>query len=211
MIFERLVVGPLQCNCFVIGCGQTHEAFIIDPGDEAERILEVLNRHQLRAVGILHTHAHFDHVGATKSLKEATNASVCFHPDDRDLYQNLSLQAAMFGLKAPEPTEVEHWLKDGEVMEAGSIAAQVIHTPGHSPGSACFLLPVPKKLLSGDTLFAGSIGRTDLWGGSHEQIMQSIRTRLLTLPDETEVYPGHGPPTTIEEEKRNNPFLQSFF
>jgi hydroxyacylglutathione hydrolase len=222
MIFETFAVGPLQCNCIIVGCNQTREALVIDPGDEVDHILKMLQQHGLHVNGILHTHAHFDHVGATKPLKDATGATVYLHPEDEFLYQNLALQGSMFGLQAPESTKIEQWFKEGDVVEAGNVVAHVIHTPGHSPGSVSFHLPAftkpskeqPEmigKLLSGDTLFAGSIGRTDLWGGSYEQIIQSIRTRLLVLPDETEVYPGHGPPTTIGQEKRSNPFLQGYF
>ena len=243
MIFETFAVGPLQCNCIIVGCEQTREALVVDPGDEVDRILQVLDHHNLRVTGLLHTHAHFDHVGATKPVKEATGAPVYLHKEDEFLYQNLALQVAMFGLKAPEMTNIDHWFKEGDVVKAGTLSAQILHTPGHSPGSVSFHLsdvgaraatqdadpPMPThpalgkakpdprlpavagKLLSGDTLFAGSIGRTDLWGGSFEQIMQSIRTRILVLPDETEVYPGHGPPTTVGQEKRTNPFLQGYF
>jgi glyoxylase-like metal-dependent hydrolase (beta-lactamase superfamily II) len=193
----------------IIGCEQTREALVVDPGDEVGRILEVLDRHKLRVAGILQTHAHFDHVGATKPLKVATGAPVYLHKEDLFLYRHLAEQVVMFGLKAPEPVEIEYWFKEGDVVKAGTCTAQVLHTPGHSPGSVCFSLP--GKLLSGDTLFAGSIGRTDLWGGSYEQIIQSIRTKLLTLPDDTEVHPGHGPSTTVGQEKRYNPFLQEYF
>lgn len=209
MIFETLVVGPLQCNCMIVGCEQTREALVVDPGDEVDRILGVLDYHGLKVRGILQTHAHFDHVGATKPLKEATGAPVYLHKEDLFLYQHLAEQVAMFGLKAPEPATIEHWFKEGDEVKAGTVSAQVLHTPGHSPGSVSFSLP--GKLLSGDTLFAGSIGRTDLWGGSYEQIIQSIRTRLLVFSDETEVHPGHGPSTTIGREKRSNPFLQEYF
>ena len=209
MIFETFAVGPLQCNCIVVGCEQTREALVIDPGDEVDRILQVLNHHNLRVIGILHTHAHFDHVGATKPLKEATGSPAYMHKEDLFLYEHLAQQVAMFGLKAPESTNIKHWFKEGDVVKSGTLAAQVLHTPGHSPGSVCFSLP--GKLLSGDTLFAGSIGRTDLWGGSYEQIIQSIRTKLLVFPDETEVYPGHGPSTTVGREKQYNPFLQEYF
>jgi glyoxylase-like metal-dependent hydrolase (beta-lactamase superfamily II) len=209
MIFETLVVGPLQCNCIIVGCEQTHEALVVDPGDEVDRILGVLDYHGLKVAAILHTHAHFDHVGATKPLKDATGAPVYMHKEDLFLYQHLAEQVAMFGLKTPESTNIEHWFKEGDDVRAGTVSAQVLHTPGHSPGSVCFQLS--DKLLSGDTLFAGGIGRTDLWGGSYEQIIQSIRTKLLTLPDDTEVYPGHGPPTTIGREKQYNPFLQEYF
>ncbi|MGH7273491.1 MAG: MBL fold metallo-hydrolase, partial [Nitrospiria bacterium] len=166
MIFETFAVGPLQCNCIIVGCEQSREALVVDPGDEVDRILKVLNHHNLRVIGILHTHAHFDHVGATKPLKEATGSPVYLHKEDLFLYENLAQQVAMFGLKAPEMTNIDHWFKEGDVVKAGALSAQVLYTPGHSPGSVCFHLPeVSGKLLSGDTLFAGSIGRTDLWGG----------------------------------------------
>lgn len=212
MILETFAVGPLQCNCVIIGCEETRHALVVDPGDDVDRILLTLDRHRLRVSAILHTHAHFDHVGATRPLHEATGAPTYLHPDDSFLYDHLEQQAAMFGLKAPEPAKIERWFQEGETIEAGMVSARVLHTPGHSPGSVSFHLPGKVgSLLSGDTLFAGSIGRTDLWGGSHEQIMRSIRTRLLSFPDETEVIPGHGPATTIGREKKSNPFLQGYF
>lgn len=209
MIFETFPVGPLQCNCIIIGCEKTRQAIVVDPGDEVDQILQRLSLHSLKPTVILHTHAHFDHVGATKPLKEVTEARTYLHPEDRFLYEHLAQQVEMFGLKAPEQTQIDHWFKQDEALEVGTLSAQVIHTPGHSPGSVSFYLD--GRLLSGDTLFAGGIGRTDLWGGSYEEIMRSIRDRLLTLPDETAVYPGHGPSTTIGQEKRLNPFLQDYF
>ncbi len=216
MIFEKIVVGPLQCNCIILGCEETREALVVDPGDEVERILGLLERHRLRVKVILQTHAHFDHVGATKPLRDITGARVCLHRDDQPLYENLPMQVAMFGLKAPEPTEIQHWYRDGEEISAGTVAVRVMHTPGHSPGSVSFHLPPGEIagagiLLSGDTLFAGGIGRTDLWGGSYEQIIESIRERLLVHPDNTAVHPGHSPDTTIGLEKDRNPFLQGYF
>jgi glyoxylase-like metal-dependent hydrolase (beta-lactamase superfamily II) len=209
MIFERLAVGPLQCNCYILGDERTREALVIDPGDEAGRILAVIGRHRLTVRAIVQTHAHFDHVGATAPLREATGAEVCLHPDDRQLYDHLPMQAEWFGLPAPEATTITRWCEDGDEIKAGSVSLGVLHTPGHTPGSVC--LGASGLLFSGDTLFCGGVGRTDLWGGSYEQLMASLQQRLLALPEETMVYPGHGPESTIGRERRTNPFLQQLF
>jgi glyoxylase-like metal-dependent hydrolase (beta-lactamase superfamily II) len=211
MIFEQLAVGPLQCNCYILGDDRTREALVVDPGDEAERILAVIECHRLTVRAIVQTHAHFDHVGATAPLREATGAEVCLHRGDRELYEQLPMQAQWFGLPAPKATAITRWCEDGDDVKAGGLVMAVLHTPGHTPGSLCLSLGEAKLLFSGDTLFCGGVGRTDLWGGSQEQLMASIQTRLLTLPDETAVYPGHGPDTTIGQERRSNPFLQQFF
>ena len=211
MIFEQLAVGPLQCNCYILGDDRTREAVVIDPGEEADRILALLDRHRLTVRVIVQTHAHFDHVGATAPLRKATGAEVCLHRGDEPLYANLALQARWFGLPAPEATPITRWCEDGEAVKAGGLALDVLHTPGHTPGSVCLSMGDARLLFSGDTLFCGSVGRTDLWGGSQEQLMASIERRLLTLPDETAVYPGHGPDTTIGQERRGNPFLQGPF
>ncbi len=207
MIFERLVVGPLQCNCLILGCETNREALVVDPGDEAERILQVLDRHRLSLKAILHTHAHLDHVGASHRLQEITGATVAMHREDLFLHANLPMQAAFLGLDAPSPARIDHFLTDEEELKVGGLQARVVHTPGHTPGSLCFHLPGEREmLLTGDTLFAGSIGRTDLWGGSYEEILRSLK-RLLIYGDEIEVYPGHGSPTTIGRERHSNPFL----
>lgn len=211
MLLEHLAVGPLQCNCYVIGNERTQDAIVIDPGDEPDRILAVINSRGLRVAAILHTHAHFDHVGATAPLCEATGAAVWFHEGDRFLYEHLAMQAELFGLPAPRAASVSQWGRGGEVFGAGDVSARAIHTPGHTPGSVCFAVDDQRWLFSGDTLFCGGIGRTDLWGGSYEQIIVSIRERLLALPDETVVYPGHGPKSTIGHERRANPFVQEVF
>ncbi len=214
MILEVLPVGPLQCNCVILGDPDTRNAIVIDPGDEAARIRAVLEYHRLNVRWILQTHAHFDHVGAARPLAEQTGAPVALHPDDEPLYARLHEQYALFGMiPIADAAPIGHWLKDGEELSAGGVRLAVFHTPGHSPGSVCFHLGTPPPeaeplLFSGDTLFAGSIGRTDLWGGSMEQILASIKNRLLALPDDTRVIPGHGPDTTIGEERRMNPFLQ---
>lgn len=211
MIFEHLIVGPLQCNCYVLGDDRTRDAIVIDPGDEAERILDVIESHRLTVRAIVQTHAHFDHVGATGPLHDATGAPVSLHQGDQFLYDHLPMQAQLFGLPAPQAAAVSHWLTDGEEIKAGPLSAHILHTPGHTPGSICVTMDQRRLLFSGDTLFCGSVGRTDLWGGSFEQLMTSIQQKLLTLPDETVVYPGHGPKTTISRERRTNPFLQGAF
>jgi glyoxylase-like metal-dependent hydrolase (beta-lactamase superfamily II) len=229
LIHEVLPVGMLQCNCHVLGDVETGEALVIDPGDEVERIEEILARHRLKVRAIVSTHAHIDHVGGLARLAQSTGAPVLMHAADLPLYENLEIQAAMLGMPTPQSTKVDDLLKEGDSVRWGRFAAQIFHTPGHSPGSITLFLPAeggtePAKeravkhavdanneaplLFAGDTLFAGSIGRTDLWGGSYAQIIDSIRDKLLVLPDTTIVLPGHGPATTIGEERESNPFLR---
>jgi len=211
MILEHLAVGLLQCNCLIIGCETTRDALVVDPGDEADRILKVLNHHGLKLKAILHTHAHLDHVGATHQLQSITGASVALHGEDLFLHSNLKMQAEFLGLPIPTPARIDHFLKDKEEVKVGDLKTQILHTPGHTPGSICFHFPGEKEiLLTGDTLFAGSIGRTDLWGGSYEKILHSLR-QLMEFKDETEVFPGHGPVTTIATERASNPFIQELF
>jgi hydroxyacylglutathione hydrolase len=220
MIHEVLPVGWLQCNCSILGDSETHEALVLDPGDEVDRILGLLARHSLTVRAIVSTHAHIDHVGGLHKLQQATGAPVLMHGDDLDLYRHLDVQAAWLGVPPPEMGRIDQILREGDTVRWGPFAASVLHTPGHTPGSVSLYLPPrsgnlqvvepdPGKLFAGDTLFAGSIGRTDLWGGSLPHILRSIREKLLPLPDETLVYPGHGSKTTIGEEGANNPFLQS--
>jgi hydroxyacylglutathione hydrolase len=208
-IVESFPVGPLQCNCTVLGDPRTHEAIVVDPGDDLPRVQEVLRRHGLTCRAIVNTHTHIDHVGANHALREATGARVMLHEADVPLYEHLPLQAEFLGLgPAPMRSTVDEHIHQGDHVRAGGIDLEVLHTPGHTPGSLCFHLPgtVP-LLLSGDTLFAGSIGRTDLWGGDFDQEIASIRDRLLVLDEATRVIPGHGRATTIGEERRRNPFL----
>ena len=209
MIHEILPVGLLQCNCSIVGDESSGEAIVIDPGDEIERVQEILTRHNLKAKYIVATHAHIDHVGGIEKLQRATGATVLMHRDDLPLYQNMAIQAALLGVRTPGAVKVDDLLKPGDVLRWGSLALEVMHTPGHSPGSVSLHLPgESRRIFSGDTLFQGSIGRTDLWGGDYKQILQSIRNSLLPFPDQTPVYPGHGQPTTIGEERESNPFLQ---
>lgn len=261
-IHITIPVGMLQCNCSIIGDPVTREALVVDPGDEVTRILDLIGRHRLVVKAIVSTHAHIDHVGGLSKLHQYTGAPVLMHRDDLPLYQAMDMQAAFLGVLPPDLTEIDQLLKEGDVLRWGSFEAQVIHTPGHTPGSVSLYLPhdagkvtvpgapaihtvmneagekilltdlfkkainsedeaqsmlpedegekiVPRapQLFSGDTLFAGSIGRTDLWGGSMDKIMESLR-KLMHLPDETVVYPGHGPVTSIGKERELNPFLQ---
>jgi len=209
MIHEVLPVGLLQCNCSIVGDESSGEAVVIDPGDEIERVQEILTRHNLKVKYILATHAHIDHVGGIKKLQQATGAAVFMHKEDLPLYHNMAIQAALLGVRAPAVVEVDDLLKPGDVLRWGGLALEVMHTPGHSPGSVSLHLPGEhQRIFSGDTLFQGSIGRTDLWGGDDKQILRSIRDVLLPFPDQTPVYPGHGAPTTIGDERESNPFLQ---
>jgi hydroxyacylglutathione hydrolase len=266
LIHITIPVGMLQCNCSIIGDPLTREALVVDPGDEVTRILELLGRRRLTVKAIVSTHAHIDHVGGLSKLHQYTGAPVLMHRDDLPLYQAMEIQASFLGVLPPDLTEVDQLLKEGDILRWGSLEAQVIHTPGHTPGSVSLYLPHaagkisvtdhdakseatanadagngaakagqsddPRKsdaqspnscsemadsekpqirvpqLLAGDTLFAGSIGRTDLWGGSMEEILDSLRGKLMQLPDATIVHPGHGPMTTIGRERETNPFLQ---
>jgi hydroxyacylglutathione hydrolase len=211
MLVSVVPVGVLQCNCTILGDPDSGQAIVVDPGDEVEKVLAALRRHGLRCTAILNTHAHIDHVGANQPLKEATGAPVMLHEADLPLYDNLRIQAEWIGGLIPEPAraDVGH-VTDGDRVTAGALTAHVLHTPGHTPGSICFhVREGGPLLLSGDTLFAGSIGRTDLWGGDFDQEIASIRQRLLTLGDTTRVIPGHGPETTIGWERQRNPFLNA--
>ncbi len=210
MIVEHFSVGPLGCNCVILGDETSGTAIVVDPGGEAPRIVARLGELGLKCTAIVHTHTHFDHVGATKEVQEATGAPTMLHEKDLFLYQGLQMQLDTFGapFRAPEVAEVDRFVDDGEALMAGAMQAGVLHTPGHTPGSICLSVDGDRPVLvAGDTLFQRSIGRTDLWGGSMPQILDSIDKKLMTLPDETLVITGHGPSTTIGEERRLNPFL----
>ncbi len=209
MIHEVLPVGLLACNCSILGDETTGDAVVIDPGDETERVQEILRRHHLKAKYIVSTHAHIDHVGGIHKLQKATGAAVLMHGADLPLYENLAEQAAWLGVRAPEIAKVDERLKDGDVVIAGLLRLEVSATPGHSPGSlSLYLTGESARLFSGDTLFKGSIGRTDLWGGDYEQILHSLHQILRRFPDETPVFPGHGPSTILGSERAQNPFLR---
>jgi hydroxyacylglutathione hydrolase len=208
MIHEILPVGPLQCNCSIVGDETTHEAIVIDPGDEIDEILALIKKHNLQVKQIAITHAHIDHVGGAMKLRAATGAPILLNQNDYALLKMLDVQAAWLGMKSPGRVEIDQSLGQADLVKAGSVEGQVIQTPGHTEGSICIYFPLERKLIAGDTLFAGSIGRTDLPGGSFEKIMGSLHNQVLALPDETVVVPGHGPNTTIGEERETNPFLQ---
>jgi hydroxyacylglutathione hydrolase len=222
LIHEILPVGMLQCNCHIIGDPKTREAIVIDPGDDSAKILEVIERHHLKVTAIAVTHTHIDHVIGLRRVHEATGAPVYVHGDDLDLYRMLDMQANWLGWETPQTSPIDQLVREGDVIRWGAYEAQIIHTPGHTPGSICLYMPCDRleesaatgatkrgagKLFAGDTLFAGSIGRTDLWGGDFAGIIRSLKGKLLELPDETVVYPGHGEFTTIGKERATNPFL----
>jgi hydroxyacylglutathione hydrolase len=211
MILETFPVGPLHCNCTILGDEVTHEAVVVDPGDNIPEILSRLQKHGLTLRQIVITHAHIDHVGGALLLKRATGAPVYLNQHDLGLLGAMEMQAGWLGIPTPETALPDASADDGTTVGLATLPAEVIHTPGHTPGSICILFPQQDVLLAGDTLFAGSIGRTDLPGGDGRQILRSLRDRLMVLPERTRVLPGHGPETTIGEEKQSNPFLQPRF
>lgn len=212
-ILEIIPVGPFQCNCIILGDPATKEAIVIDPGDETAKILSKIKGHGLTVRSIVHTHTHIDHIGGTTTLQEKTSARVLLHRADLFLYENMAEQARFLRLppeKAMTPVPPDEFLTDGYELSAGGLKGQTLHTPGHTPGSCAFFFPKLKQagvLFPGDTLFAGSVGRTDLWEGDYDEEIRSIKKKLLSLGDETIVVPGHGPGTTIGFERQNNPFL----
>jgi len=208
MIHEIFPVGPLQCNCSVIGDAATREAIVIDPGDDIDRVVAALDKHNLTLKQIVITHAHIDHVGGAMKLKKLTGAPILLNENDAVLLKMLDIQAAWVGMKSPGAVAIDSSLNSGDQISVGNLSGNVIHTPGHTEGSVCIYFPAHQKLIAGDTLFAGSIGRTDLPGGSMDKIMRSLHREVLALPDETVVVPGHGELTTIGEERATNPFLQ---
>jgi len=209
VIIETFPVGWLQCNCTILGDETTHEAIVIDPGDDPDEILTRLAKHGLTAKQIICTHTHIDHVGAIQQLQERLQTPAAIHKADLVLFENLEMQAQFIGMPAPKRGVIDQYLQDGSAVACRGVEVGVIHTPGHTPGSTSFHLPGDRNILfTGDTLFAESIGRTDLWGGSHPQILTSIHKKLMTFDDDTLVIAGHGESTTIGHERRYNPFLK---
>jgi hydroxyacylglutathione hydrolase len=211
MLIETFPVGPIACNCSIVADATTRRAVVIDPGGDFESIRARLARADLKVEAILHTHAHIDHVAASAQLQHLTHAPARLHPSDQFLIRLLGVQAAMLGLATPEVPELGDDLTDGGVISVGTFELSVLHTPGHSPGGVSFLLrsEAEQVLFSGDTLFEGGIGRTDLWGGDQAELVRSIRGRLYTLDDSIRVIAGHGGETTIGDEKRSNPFVRA--
>ncbi len=200
-----LPVGIMQSNCYVVYDKESSQGYIIDPGGDSQPVLEVIENHQIKVQSILNTHGHFDHIAGNADLA-SLNVPYAIHPQDRDLLRKGG-GAAWFGMAYSPPPEAAIDLSDGDILNAGKLQLHVIHTPGHTPGSVCFYIPGEKALISGDTLFAGSVGRADLPGGNAHVLMESLQ-RLLDLPAETVVYPGHGPATTLERERQNNPWIR---
>lgn len=208
MIHEVLAVGPLQCNCSILGDEASREAIVVDPGGDISRIMAVLEKHGLTVRQILITHAHIDHIAGAARLKRLTGAPVLYNQNDLPLVKIMDEQAGWLGIPTPEVAAPDDTLDDGKLISITGLSGSILHTPGHTEGSVCLYLPRESLLIAGDTLFAGSIGRTDLPGGDFHKILRSIRERILSLPDEVTVLPGHGPRTNIGTERGENPFLQ---
>ncbi len=210
LIIESFPVGPLQCNCTLIGDPETGDAIVVDPGGDSGAILERLTGHNLTLKSILHTHAHFDHFMASGEMKRSTGASLALHEADKPLWDNLETQCARFGFEFdPNMPSPDQWLEHEEEFQLSQLKGTCIHTPGHTPGSMCFHFDNLKLLLSGDTLFRGSIGRTDLWGGDYATIENSIKTRLYGLDEATRIVTGHGPETSMGYEMRHNAYVKA--
>jgi hydroxyacylglutathione hydrolase len=207
MIHEVIPVGPLQCNCSIIADETTREAMVVDPGDNIDDIIQVITKHQLTVKHIIITHGHIDHIGGAMKLKAATGAPIHMNAGDDMQVKLLSVQAAWVGMESPGKVEIDQHTKDADQLRVGSLEATILHTPGHTEGSSCLFFPKEQTLVAGDTLFAGSIGRTDLPGGDFDKIIASLHGKLMALPDEVIVIPGHGPATTIGEERETNPFI----
>ena len=207
MIVEKLVVGPLEENCYIIGDEATKQAIVIDPGDEPDRIIELIKKNGLKVSSIICTHAHFDHIGAVGEVKKATGAKVLIHREDIELYEQAKDQAAIWGFDFEDTPQPDGNLNERDTVRIGNLTFQIFHTPGHSPGGIC--LYGEGILITGDTLFHGSVGRTDFQGGSVAKLRESFR-RLLDLPGDTTVYSGHGPDTTIRREKSENSFVSEW-
>jgi hydroxyacylglutathione hydrolase len=213
LLRETFPAGAFQCNCTILACADTKDAVVIDPGGEVEKIAEIVAHYDLSVRSIVHTHAHLDHIYCTRDVKDAHGGTICLHRGDEFLYDGFAMQASMFGWKVRETLPVERWIDHGDTIELGKRALAVIHTPGHTPGSVCFELrdsaTSERLLFAGDTLFRGSVGRTDLPGGNAATLARSIKERLYTLDLDTVVIPGHGPTTKLGDEARANPFVRA--
>ncbi|MCL6557336.1 MAG: MBL fold metallo-hydrolase [Firmicutes bacterium] len=205
MIFAGISVGPMDNNCYIIGCEETREAALVDPGAEGGRILRKLEELKLNCRYVILTHGHADHIGALGQVVEATKAQVMIHSEDAEMLTSPGRNLSMFTGESLKFKAADRLLKDGDIVEVGKEKLKIIHTPGHTRGGICIL--AGDKLITGDTLFAGSVGRSDFPGGNHDQLIGSIKEKLLVFPPETPVYPGHGPASTVGEEARYNPFL----
>jgi hydroxyacylglutathione hydrolase len=200
-----LMVGPLQANCYILGCERTRQAAVIDPGGDSNRILMALSKDELRLVYIINTHGHFDHTSDNKRLKEVTGAQLIIHRADASMIVNQSRQGEMWGMELENSPAPDRYVDENDVITFGDLSLKVLHTPGHSSGGIC--LVTDKMVFVGDTLFAGSIGRTDFPGGDYEGLIRNVRQKIFTLGDDVVIYPGHGPRTTVGQEKRTNPFF----
>ena len=207
MIFDVMVVGPLSVNGFILGCDETREGVVVDPGGDVESIIQAVSRHDLAIRYIINTHGHFDHVGGNRQAVEAFRASLLIHQADAPMLDRVADVGRMYGIQSENSPPADGFLVEGMEIEFGACRMKVLHTPGHTPGGCCLYLAQENKVITGDTLFADSIGRTDLPGGSHDQLLESIRGKLFTLPDDVSAYPGHGPETSIGHEKRHNPYF----
>ena len=209
LIVETIPVGHIQCNCTILGDPVSRKAIVVDPGGDAEMLIARLVELDLQVERIIHTHAHLDHFLASGKLKEATGAKLALHRDDLFLWDMLEEQCRMFGIPFEKPPPPDQWLEHEEEIDVKGVQGKALHTPGHTPGSMCFLFEKQKLLIAGDTLFQGSIGRTDLWGGDYQQIEKSIQEKLYTLDEETSVITGHGESTSIGYEMRSNSFVRA--
>ncbi|RME26630.1 MAG: MBL fold metallo-hydrolase [Deltaproteobacteria bacterium] len=207
LVFDQLETGPIQTNTYIVGCSNTREAAVIDPGGHVGAILSALDRHGLECKVIINTHAHFDHVGGNRELKNRTGAELCIHPEEAPMLAGLRQQALLFGMLAEESPEPDRLVKEGDTVQVGELVLDVLHTPGHSPGSISLVIRDNGRILVGDLVFRGSVGRTDLPGGSMETLVRSVKEKIFTYPDDTVLLPGHGPATSVGLERRTNPFL----
>lgn len=205
MLIKQDAVEPFLKNGYLLACQQTRQGIYIDPGEEASLLLPKVQEYNIELMAIVNTHAHIDHISGIGLVKKQWDVPIYLHPDDEPLYENLSTQAQRFGLDYPPAPPLDHQLQEGQDLRVGNLTLKVYHTPGHSPGSVC--LEVENHVFCGDVIFAGSIGRTDLWGGSYEILMESIHKKVIPLGEEKILHPGHGPDTTIGQELKTNPFL----